>query len=77
MLSFSRESYNALMQWLTDAKTLASPHIVVLLVGNKKDLENKRDVNFLEASNFAQENGKLLQGFWHLEVLSDNAVSNL
>jgi len=52
----SRESYNALMQWLTDAKTLASPHIVVLLVGNKKDLETKRDVNFLEASNFAQEN---------------------
>jgi len=52
----SRESYNALMQWLTDAKTLASPHIVVLLVGNKKDLETKRDVNFLEASNLAQEN---------------------
>jgi len=58
----SRESYNALMQWLTDAKTLASPHIVVLLVGNKKDLETKRDVNFLEASNLAQENDMMFMG---------------
>lgn len=53
----SRESYNAVVAWLTDARSLASPHIVVLLVGNKKDLEAERDVPFLEASRFAQENG--------------------
>uniref|UniRef100_A0A914WFJ2 Small monomeric GTPase n=1 Tax=Plectus sambesii TaxID=2011161 RepID=A0A914WFJ2_9BILA len=52
----SRESYNALLQWLTDARSLASPHIAVILVGNKKDLENDRQVPFLEASRFAQEN---------------------
>lgn len=52
----SRETYNALTNWLTDARTLASPNIVILLVGNKKDLEDDREVTFLEASRFAQEN---------------------
>ena len=53
----SRETYNALTNWLTDARTLASPNIVIILVGNKKDLEAEREVTFLEASRFAQENG--------------------
>lgn len=43
---------------MTDARTLASPNIVIILVGNKKDLEAEREVTFLEASRFAQENGK-------------------
>lgn len=54
----SRDSFNALANWLNDAKTLASPNIVILLVGNKKDLEEEREVTFLEASTFAQENGE-------------------
>ncbi|XP_033250553.1 ras-related protein Rab-4B-like [Drosophila miranda] len=52
----SRDSFNALTNWLNDARTLASPNIVILLVGNKKDLEEARDVTFLEASTIAQEN---------------------
>lgn len=53
----SRETYNALANWLTDARTLASPNIVIVLVGNKKDLDADREVTFMEASRFAQENG--------------------
>ncbi|KAK7873199.1 hypothetical protein R5R35_006409 [Gryllus longicercus] len=52
----NRESFNALANWLSDARTLASPNIVILLVGNKRDLEDDREVTFLEASRFAQEN---------------------
>jgi len=52
----SRETYNSLTNWLSDARTLASPDIVIVLVGNKKDLEADREVTFLEASRFAQEN---------------------
>jgi len=52
----SRETYNTLTTWLTDARTLASPNICIILLGNKKDLEADREVTFLEASRFAQEN---------------------
>ena len=58
LFSGSRETYNNLTSWLTDARTLASPNIVIILLGNKKDLDADREVTFLEASRFAQENGK-------------------
>ena len=51
----SRETYTNLMSWLSDARTLANPNIVIILVGNKKDMEKDREVTFLEASQFAQE----------------------
>eukprot|EP00049_Salpingoeca_infusionum_P003479 m.66866 g.66866 ORF g.66866 m.66866 type:complete len:153 (-) comp12151_c0_seq2:842-1300(-) len=35
----SRETFTALTNWLTDARTLASSDIVIVLAGNKKDLE--------------------------------------
>ena len=57
----SRESYNALTNWLTDARTLASPNIIIVMVGNKKDLEAEREVTFMEASRFAQENGMCMR----------------
>lgn len=56
-LFLSRETYNALTTWLSDARMLASQNIVIILCGNKKDLETDREVTFLEASRFAQENG--------------------
>jgi len=31
--------------------------LVIILVGNKIDLQTDREVTFLEASRFAQENG--------------------
>ncbi|XP_041837371.1 ras-related protein Rab-4A isoform X2 [Melanotaenia boesemani] len=52
----SRETYNALTTWLSDARMLASQNIVIILCGNKKDLDADREVTFLEASRFAQEN---------------------
>jgi GTPase SAR1 family protein len=54
----NRESYNHVPMWLQDARTLATNDLVVVLVGNKCDLQNDREVAFLEASKFAQENGK-------------------
>ena len=55
--------------WLTDARTLASPNIVIILCGNKKDLDGEREVTFLEASRFAQENGGGLGGLGGLRGL--------
>jgi len=52
----SRESYNHIATWLSDARALSNTDIVIMLVGNKIDLP-ERQVSFLEASRFAQENG--------------------
>ena len=51
-----RSTYNHLNSWLTDARNLTNPNTVILLIGNKCDLEAKRDVTFEEARQFAEEN---------------------
>jgi GTPase SAR1 family protein len=57
LVFFSRESFTNLSRWLADARTLASPHLVVVLVGNKSDREEEREVEWAEASRWAAENG--------------------
>lgn len=55
----SRESYNHVTRWIADARAQAGPDMVILLAGNKADLQDQRDVTFLEASRLAQENNML------------------
>jgi len=52
-----RITYNHLTSWLTDARNLTNPNTVIMLIGNKKDLEAQRDVTYEEAAQFAKENG--------------------
>ena len=52
---YRRETYNSVQQWLQDARTLASPDVALVLVGNKSDLEEDREVTFLEASRCASQ----------------------
>ncbi|KAG9314332.1 ras family-domain-containing protein [Chiua virens] len=53
----NRETFLNLSKWLADARTLASPHLVAVLVGNKSDREEDREVEWAEASRWAAENG--------------------
>ncbi|GAA5984179.1 hypothetical protein JCM10908_006082 [Rhodotorula pacifica] len=55
----SRRSFEALSSWLSDARTLASPDLEVVVVGNKLDQEDDRQVPYLEASRWAQEHNAL------------------
>jgi len=52
-----RITYNHLTSWLTDARNLTNPNTVIMLIGNKKDLDGQRDVTYEEAAQFAKENG--------------------
>jgi GTPase SAR1 family protein len=54
----SRDSFLNMSQWLTDARALGSPHLVAVLVGNKSDKEDEREVEWAEASRWAAENGE-------------------
>ncbi|KAG7282378.1 hypothetical protein CRUP_029699 [Coryphaenoides rupestris] len=53
-----RSTYNHLSSWLTDARNLTNPNTVIILIGNKADLEAQRDVTYEEAKQFAEENGE-------------------
>eukprot|EP01080_Neovahlkampfia_damariscottae_P001687 gene1687-456_t len=52
-----RDTYNHLANWLTDCRNLTNPHTVIVMIGNKLDLSDQREVSFEEASKFAEENG--------------------
>jgi len=52
----SRDSFANLSRWLSDARALGSPHLVVVLVGNKSDRDDDREVSWEEASRWASEN---------------------
>ena len=57
----SRNSYVNLSQWLDDARALASPNLVTVLVGNKSDrAEDDREVSWAEASRWASQHGLYL-----------------
>ncbi|KAJ3433948.1 ras-related protein rab-4a [Anaeramoeba flamelloides] len=53
-----RKSFNQLTTWLNDAQNLTNPNSLILLIGNKIDLE-ERVVTREEAEEFAQENNLL------------------
>ena len=52
-----RETFNHLTRWLEEARQNANSSMVIMLVGNKGDLDHKRQVNKEEGEKFAQENG--------------------
>ena len=52
-----RATFNHLTSWLTDARNLTTPNTIIMLIGNKSDLDDQRDVTYEEASAFAEENG--------------------
>ncbi|CAO2143981.1 unnamed protein product [Urochloa humidicola] len=52
-----RETFNHVTSWLEDAKQLASPHLSIVLVGNKCDLSSRRAVGYEEGERFAMEHG--------------------
>jgi len=59
----NRASYENILKWLNDARRLAGPDLVVMLVGNKADdvgAESSREVTYLEASKLAQDNGMMM-----------------
>lgn len=50
-----RSSFKNVQAWLTDVKNLCADDVKIILVGNKKDLEDACDVPTSEADSFAQE----------------------
>jgi len=54
-----RDTFQHLSRWLEEAKQHAHPHMTILLIGNKSDLEHRRAVSTEEGQAFADANGLL------------------
>eukprot|EP00659_Diplonema_papillatum_P002025 gene2025-biopygen1991 len=54
-----RQTFNHITSWLQDARDLTNPQTVMMLIGNKQDMDQSREVSFEEAQKFATEHGLL------------------
>ena len=52
-----RESFENLNSWLIEIEKNANKNVYKLLIGNKCDLEDKRQVTYQEGKDFAESNG--------------------
>jgi Ras-related protein Rab-2A len=52
-----RETFEHLTTWLEDCRKFGNNNIVIILVGNKSDMENSRQVTRDEGEEFAKKNG--------------------
>ncbi len=64
MIFNRRDTFDHLTDWLEDCRKYSNPHIVIMLIGNKSDLEEKRAVSRWELNSkiqlikFAREEGE-------------------
>ena len=65
-----RDSFTHLSRWLEEAKQHAHASMVILLIGNKSDLDSRRAVTFEEGQAFANANNLLF-----LETSAKTAVN--
>lgn len=54
-----RATFSHIGSWLADARSNTNPHTVMILIGNKSDLNDNREVSYEEAAKFAEENNLL------------------
>ena len=52
----SRDSFNNVMSWIEDCRNQSPKTIFIVLVGNKCDLEDKRQVTYEEGKDLADKN---------------------
>eukprot|EP00953_Heterococcus_sp_UTEX-ZZ885_P022126 12276-Heterococcus_DN1.PRE.4 len=52
-----RDTFNHLTRWLEEARQNSNSNMVIMLIGNKSDLEQRRAVSYKEGEQFATENG--------------------
>lgn len=53
------DTFSHLKTWLSDARSLTNEQTVMMLIGNKLDLEDHREVPYEAAQRFASENNLL------------------
>ena len=68
-----RNSFANCIKWIEDIMSHSYDKIVILLVGNKTDLADRRQVSFEEGQKFARDNGLI---FFETSALDGNNVES-
>ncbi|OHT14370.1 Ras-related protein Rab-14 [Tritrichomonas foetus] len=55
----NRDTFDNIGKWLQDVRDIARPECVLALIGNKSDLDSKRQISREEAEEFAKQNSML------------------
>ena len=59
MMTFRRETFNHLTNWLKEARKYAHSGMTIMLIGNKCDLSHSHAVSYEEGERFAKDHGLL------------------
>ena len=78
----NKKSFSNVVSWLNECREMCFRDILICLVGNKTDLENKRIVSKEEGQKFAEDNGLLFfetsaQDGTNIEEMFTQATSNI
>jgi Ras-related protein Rab-2A len=78
----NKKSFTNVVSWLNECREMCFRDVLICLVGNKTDLENKRIVSKEEGQKFADDNGLLFfetsaQDGTNIEELFTQATSNI
>ncbi|XP_010491702.1 PREDICTED: ras-related protein RABA4a-like [Camelina sativa] len=65
-----RQTFDHIPRWLEELRNHADKNIVIILVGNKSDLEDQRAISMEDAKEFAEK-----EGLFFLETSALNAVN--
>ncbi|XP_010453062.1 PREDICTED: ras-related protein RABA4a-like [Camelina sativa] len=65
-----RQTFDHIPRWLEELRNHADKNIVIILVGNKSDLEDQRAISTEDAQEFAEK-----EGLFFLETSALNAVN--
>ena len=70
----NRATFDNIKSWVEDCKRLSPKTVLMVLVGNKSDLEERREVSYNEGSIFAQKNGML---FFECSAKTGNNIEQI
>ena len=78
----NKKSFSNVVSWLNECREMCFRDILICLVGNKTDLEDKRVVSKDEGQKFAEDNGLLFfetsaQDGTNIEEMFTQATSNI
>ena len=70
----NKNTFTNVKNWVDDCKKQTPKNVIMLLVGNKIDLEDKREVSFEEGENFAKDNSML---FYETSAKNGDNIENI